>query len=233
LPEELGEFVDAEAERHGVRVCAVVNAHNSIDGKADMEKSLDSLKEVAAVSLDKAASMKQLPFRLGVSTVLPKDFSLEDGMGSGGITVMIFTTGGQKVAYVVVDGNNMVSGLREEILSALKLLGVDDGEVFTTDTHSVSALVLNGMGYHPVGEVMNHENLIGYVKELAAAALADSQDVKVSCKTIVVPSVKVIGAGQLEKLCLLVERGITLAKRALAPIFVSSGVVLMLFLLFV
>jgi putative membrane protein len=233
LPEELGQFVNREAEKHGLQVCAVVNAHNSIDGKADMDESLDSLKDVATKCLEKAASMKQLPFRVGSATVLPKEFSLEDGMGSGGITVIVITSGQQKAAYVVIDGNNMVSGLREKILSSLNSIGIDDGEILTTDTHSVSALVLNGLGYHPVGEVMDNEKLLNCVKELTVAALANSEDVKVSCRKIVVPNVKVIGAKQLETLCLLVEKGIQLAKRAMGPIFVGSGLLLMLFLLLV
>lgn len=233
LPEELGQFVNREAEKYGLQVCAVINAHNSINGKADMEESLGSLKDVATKCLEKAASMKRLPFQVGSATVLPKGFSLEDGMGSGGITVIVLTSGGQKAAYVVIDGNNMVSGLRERILSLLKSIGIDDGEILTTDTHSVSALVLNGLGYHPVGEVMDNEKLLSCVKELTVAALANSEDVKVSCRNIVVPNVKVIGAKQLETLCILVEKGIQLAKRAMGPIFVCSGLLLMLFLLLV
>lgn len=233
LPEELGQFVNREAEKYGLQVCAVINAHNSINGKADMEESLGSLKDVATKCLKKAASMKRLPFQVGSATVLPKGFSLEDGMGSGGITVIVLTSGGQKAAYVVIDGNNMVSGLRERILSLLKSIGIDDGEILTTDTHSVSALVLNGLGYHPVGEVMDNEKLLSCVKELTVAALANSEDVKVSCRNIVVPNVKVIGAKQLETLCILVEKGIQLAKRAMGPIFVCSGLLLMLFLLLV
>lgn len=233
LPEELGQFVNREAEKYGLQVCAVINAHNSINGKADIEESLGSLKDVATKCLEKAASMKRLPFQVGSATVLPKGFSLEDGMGSGGITVIVLTSGGQKAAYVVIDGNNMVSGLRERILSLLKSIGIDDGEILTTDTHSVSALVLNGLGYHPVGEVMDNEKLLSCVKELTVAALANSEDVKVSCRNIVVPNVKVIGAKQLETLCILVEKGIQLAKRAMGPIFVCSGLLLMLFLLLV
>jgi putative membrane protein len=233
LPEELGRFVNEEAEKYGLQVSAVINAHNSIDGKADMGKSLSSLKDVAAKCLEKAASFKRSPFQAGVATALPKEFSLEDGMGSGGITVIVFTNGGQKAAYVVIDGNNMVSGLREKMLSALKSIGIDDGEILTTDTHSVSALVLNGLGYHPVGDVMDNDKLLSYVKELAVAALANSEPVQVSCSNIVVPNVKVIGAKQLEALCLLVDKGIRFGKRAMIPIFIFSGLLLMLFLLLV
>ena len=39
-------------------------------------------------------------------------------------------------------------------------------EVFTTDTHAVSALVTGSRGYHPVGEAMNHDQLISYIGEV-------------------------------------------------------------------
>jgi predicted neutral ceramidase superfamily lipid hydrolase len=115
----------------------------------------------------------------------------------------------------------------------LKSVGIDEGEVLTTDTHSVSALVLNGLGYHPVGEVMDNDKLLKHVKELAVAALATSEYVRFSCRSIVIPDVKVIGGKQLQTLCLLVEKGVQLSKRAMIPIFVGSGVLLMLFLLLV
>ena len=40
-------------------------------------------------------------------------------MGTGGITAIVVQVSKQKTAYVVIDGNNMISGLREKILAAL------------------------------------------------------------------------------------------------------------------
>jgi putative membrane protein len=233
LPPELGIFVNQEAEKQGLEVCAVVNAHNSIDGNAGMEECLASLKDVAVKCLEKTASMKQLPFEVGVATFLPKEFSLEDGMGAGGITVVVTKSGQQKAAYVVIDGNNMISGLREKILAALNSIGIDDGEILTTDTHSVSALIVSGHGYHPIGEAIENEKLVAYVKQVTLNALTNLENVRVSCRRMTVPNVKVIGAKQLETLCTLVERVIQRAKRTVIPLFLASGLLLMLFLLFV
>jgi putative membrane protein len=233
LPQELGRFVREEAEKRGLHLCAVVNAHNSIDGTLEMQESLASLRDVATKCLDKALSLKQSPFEVGVASVLPKEFSLEDGMGSGGITVVVVKSGQQKAAYVVIDGNNMVSGLRERILSSLLSIGIDGGEVFTTDTHAVSALILSEHGYHPVGEAIENAELIRYVKEVTLDALTTSERVGVSCRSITVPNVKVIGAKQLEALCLLIDKAIQRAKRAVLPVFGASGLLLMLLLLFV
>jgi putative membrane protein len=233
LPGELERFVREEAEKRGLSLCAVVNAHNSIDGTAEIQESFVSLKDVATKCLDSALLLKQSPFEVGVASVLPKEFSLEDGMGSGGITVIVLKTGEQKAAYVVIDGNNMVSGLRERILSSLRFMGIEEGEIFTTDTHAVNALVLTSHGYHPVGEAIENEKLIAYIKDATSSALANLEFVGVSFRSIKVPNVKVVGAKQLETLCLLIDKAIRRGKRAAVLVFGISGLLLMLFLLFV
>lgn len=232
LPEELGLLVHEEAERNGLNLCAIVNAHNSIDGDAEVADALASLKDVANKCLKKAVALNQLPFEIGAATILPKDFSLEDGMGTGGITVIVIKTGKQRSAYVVVDGNNMVSGLREEILASLKQMGVDDGEVFTTDTHSVSALILGDQGYHPVGEVMDKRRLVAYIDQATSAATAKLEPVQGSCRSITVNDVTVLGEKQLETLCVLIDKSLRTAKRIALPVFLVAGLVLMSFLLF-
>jgi putative membrane protein len=234
LPQELGLFVRQEAERHSLTCCVVVNAHNSIDGTTNMqEETLDVLKTVAVACLEKAVSVKRLPFEIGAATVIPKEFGLKEGMGPGGITVVVAKVGGQKTAYVVIDGNNMVSGLRENILSALHSMGIDEGEVFTTDTHSVNAVILNDRGYRPVGEAIDHENLIAYIKRVTFAALSELEHVKAACRRITIPEVKVIGEKRLETLCLLIDRTLQKAKKVAIPIFATSGLLLTLVLMFV
>lgn len=233
LPPELGLFVSEEARKNGLNLCAVINAHNSMDGDAEMQKSLESLKDVASKCLKKIASLKQLPFEVGAATVVPKEFSLEDGMGTGGITAVVVKCGDQMTAYIVIDGNNMVSGLREEILSCLSSLGISEGEVFTTDTHAVSALILGGHGYHPVGEVMDKTRLLGYIKDVTLAAIATLDPAKAAFGGVVVKDVTVLGAQQLETLCLLIDRSLQTAKRSVIPVFAAAGVLLMIFLLFV
>jgi putative membrane protein len=154
-------------------------------------------------------------------------------MGQGGITAIVVRVGSQKTAYVIIDGNNMVSGLRETILSALKSIGIDSGEILTTDTHSVSALVLGTRGYHPIGEVMDHNTLIDYVKQAANAALKELEPAKADCKDIVVSGVKVIGKEKLERLSALTDKGLRRAKSVIVPLLLASGLFLMLFLLLV
>jgi len=233
LPEELGLFVQGEAEKHGLTHCAVVNAHNSINGTISRREALNALKATAAKCLEQTASLKRLLFEVGAATVIPKEFSLKDGMGPGGITVVMVKVGEQKTAYVVIDGNNMVSGLREKILSTLKSMGISEGEVFTTDTHAVNALILSRRGYHPIGEAIDPEKLIGYIKRATLAAVSDLESAKAAAHSITVRNVKVIGEKKLETLCLLTDKVLQRAKMSVIPIFASAGLLLMLFLMFV
>jgi len=230
LPQELGRIVREEAAKCGLDCAIVVNAHNSIDDVEPMEESVDALRAVASNCLTKAVSLPSKPLEVGAATVFPKEFSLKDGMGPGGITAVVVKVAEQRSVYVVIDGNNMISGLREEILSALTSSGFDESEVFTTDTHAVSAVVLGRRGYHPVGEVMNHETLIRYIIEAAKAATVRLESCRAGCKRIVVPQVRVIGQARLESLSLLVDTALKKAKQIVAPIFAAEGLLLILLL---
>lgn len=232
LPQGLGLFVCQEARKHGLAYCVVVNAHNSIDGAIDIQEALAALKRVAVACLKEALSLERLPFEVGAATVVPKKYGLREGMGKGGVTVIVVKVEQQKTAYVVIDGNNMVSGLREKILSTLHSMGIDEGEVFTTDTHSVNALILKGRGYHPIGEAIDEKDLIKHIKEATFSALSGLEPVKASCRNVTVQDVKVIGEKLLEQLCLLIDKVLKKAKRIVVPIFTTCGLLLMLIFMF-
>jgi putative membrane protein len=233
FPQELGFFVRKEAEKCGLHFCIVINAHNSIDGAINPKEALEALKTVAVECMEKAASLARKPFRVGAATFTPKEFTPRDGMGPSGITAIVVEVDKQRAAYIVIDGNNMVSGLREKILSTLRSLGIHEGEIFTTDTHSVNALTLNARGYHPLGEVIDHEKLISYIKEATNTALSNLEPAKVGCRSVKIPKVRVIGQKSLEKLCLLPEKAFKRAKKIVAPLFAATFLFLMLFLLLV
>ena len=88
-------------------------------------------------------------FSVGSHTVFPLEFNLKAGMGAGGITAIVVQVENQKTAYVVIDGNNMVPGLREKILDNLAELGFEASEVFTTDTHRSLLRLLEAKGTIP------------------------------------------------------------------------------------
>jgi len=230
LPAELGGLVREEAAKLGFDA-VVVNAHNSLTQNTQIEATTDELREVAAKCLQKAAAQKAYPFEVGAATVHPPEFTLKDGLADGGITAITVKVGGQKTAYVVIDGNNMVSGLREEILVALGSGGFSDSEIFTTDTHAVSAVVVGQRGYHPVGEAMDHVRLISHLKEAATAAEQNLELSRAGHLRLVVPKVRVIGAEFLNSISTLVDQTLQKAKRLLLPIFGAEHLLLIVLLI--
>jgi putative membrane protein len=235
LPQELGCMVSEEAAKYGLKSAIVTNTHNSITDIVEVEKYVGALQTAAFKCLQKAVALPTERFMVGAATVFPKEFTLKEGMGAGGITTIVVHVGKQKTAYVVIDGNNMISGLREKILAALTSGGFDESEVFTTDTHAVSALASGRSmrrGYHPVGEVMSHEVLIGYICDVAKKAEANLELCKAGAAHLVVPQVRVIGEVHLQAMSTLVHKSIQKAKQMLLPVFGLEGLILILLLLF-
>ena len=230
LPQELGGIVKKEAEKHGLDSAIVVNAHNSLTDSVKIEASVELLRDVASKCLQEAVSQKSYSFEVGSATVYPSEFTLKDGMGAGGITATVVKVAEQKAAYIVIDGNNMISGLREKILTSLNSAGFQESEVFTTDTHAVSAVVVGRRGYHPIGEAINQETLIKHITAVAQKAVDQLETCKAGCQQIVVPKVRVIGGDCLNFLTVLVDKTIQKAKRIVIPLFGVEGLILLLLL---
>ncbi len=230
LPQELGRIVREEAQKYGLTCALVVNSHNSLDDVVDTVEHLDELRVAASKCLKKAVEMQKKPFMVGSATVYPKEFTLKQGMGTGGITAIVVQVEQQKTAYIVIDGNNMISGLREKILSDLTAAGFEANEIFTTDTHAVSALVTGRRGYHPVGEAMDQTILTNHIVNAAKAAEGNLELSKAGCMQLVVPQVRVIGKNRIESLSLLVDLALNRAKKTVAPIFAFEGLILIFLL---
>jgi len=233
LPPELNALIVEAARKNGFSAAIAVDAHNSIAGPFRIDEAIKPLKEAALISLEEASKLRTANLEVGAARVVPTEFSLEEGMGPGGVAALVVKVGHQTTAYITIDGNNMITGLREKILKALAEVGVDEGEIFTTDTHEVNAVVLNARGYHPVGEAIDQERLINYVKQVAKVALADLEPVEVAWGTEMVSGVKVIGEKQIEALSILLDKSVKRAKKLAISVFPIAGVVLAALLLLI
>jgi putative membrane protein len=231
LPQELGQFVRAEAEKLGLKDALVINAHNSLTDIVETSEHLGELKIAATKCLQQAVKLTFKPFMVGAHSMVPEEFSLKEGMGTGGITATVVQVENQKSVYVVIDGNNMIPGLREKIIAALTSAGFDESEVFTTDTHAVSALVTGRRGYHPVGEVMDQNLLVIHISEAAKKAEANLENSKAGFLRFIVPKVRVIGEERLKSITLFVDEAIKRIKQTIVPLFGSEAIILILLLL--
>jgi len=229
LPPELDLMIAKEAEKGGSFGTIVVDAHNSIEGPSTKETTT-SFRKAAITSLENALSLNRSSFELGAAKVLLKGASVADGMGPGGITALMIKVGEQKTAYITIDGNNMVSGLREKILLELREIGVTDGEVLTTDTHMVNGITMSKRGYHPVGEALDQEGLINSIRQATVTALRNMEPAEASWFTMSVPNVKVIGEKQVRTLCLITDETTKQAKKLALSLLPMAGILLTILL---
>ena len=225
LPRDLESFITEEARKRGLSMAITIDAHNSIEGPFHVERAISPLKEAAVASLETALKSQKSSLQVGAAKIVPTDFSLKDGMGPGGICAIAVKVKDQLIAYITVDGNNMVSGLRERILQRLNEIGFNDGEVLTTDTHAVNGIVLTPRGYHPLGEAIDQEKLIKHIEQAATRAKSNLEPAEAAWFTKVTPNVRVIGEKQVGKLCILAEKAFLRAKRLAAVIFPLVGLI--------
>jgi putative membrane protein len=208
----------------------LVDAHNCLTGPTTMtSQEIGALEEAALSSLQVTAEEAVSSFRVGVARKMPAGFTLKDGFGPGGICVMGIEVSGQRFAYVNVDGNNMASGLREEIMEVIKNVGFDDGEVMTSDTHMVNGIVSARLGYYTVGEAVPWAPFLGEVTEACREALANLETCEVGAVSGQVP-VTTLGSKSLRRVMGVVYRISKLTAITLFPIGFAITVLSLLFL---
>jgi len=215
LPDEVRNRIMESARGMGV-TAAVVDSHHSIDLESGLEDyDPDTLHEAAIEALSHALKMPQYPFAVGAARVIPEEWGLDEGVGPCGIAALALRLeGGQTSAYVVVDGNNMVSGLRERIAGAVRDIGLDEAEVMTSDIHLVNAIGKSLRGYHPIGEKTDEERLTKYIVEAVENAVSRLRKSNMAHVRTVIPGLTVLGSKGLGILGDVLESGFDLFKMA-------------------
>lgn len=229
VPSELANILSGLT--HGkFRSLALIDAHNCLTGPTSMTpQKVGALQEAALASLQISAEQHPTAFKVGAAHARPPDFDLKQGYGPGGISVIVVEVNGQRFAYVCVDGNNMIRGLREKILMALDGLGIEDGEILTTDTHMVNGVVPARLGYHPVGEVAGWAPLISQIAGTCKEALNDLDEAEVSVVAGQI-SVTTLGQKSLRHVMGIVYRTSKLTAITLFPMVVICTVLSLIFL---
>lgn len=231
VPREIELEIRRMGEELGVKAVVVIDAHNSIGSINEVpvlsEEELEALRQAAQKAIGHAMKERRETFSIGVARVLPVEFGVAQGIGPCGIMALVTVVAGQKAAYVTIDGNNMVSGLREDIIQSLRDV-IDDCEVLTTDTHAVNAVSSIDRGYHPVGEVIDHDKLISYIRQTVSQAIGNVETSWASYKQVDVHDVKVIGEEKLLNLTKLVDSTFKLMARTAPLIFIPAFIISLL-----
>jgi len=169
----------AEASSAGLENILLVDAHNCNDGLSGKdlghvvpgsERSFDMMDGADRLG-KRLRALDQHRVRLGTAwDETPWD--PEDGIGPLGVRVAVIEAGGHTTAYVLVDGNNMETGLRERVLAAVD--EVDLVEVMTTDTHVVNTVEAENQ----VGEGIPEDAFVTLVRSLVQSAIEDLEPVE-------------------------------------------------------
>jgi putative membrane protein len=125
------------------------------------------------------------------------------------------------MAWVLLDGNNMVCGLREPLRNAV-LEMVDEAELLTTDNHIVNVLV---GGFNPIGLNDPDEMIMDAVVRAMKEALADLKDAEVAGTRVEVGDIMVFGKGNTIRLSNSVNSAVATARSALLAAFGFASVV--------
>jgi len=213
------------------RDTALIDAHNSIKRATilDEEDQRDIVKS-AKGAMERAAGEPTASFRFGAAKVVLNEFTPEQGIGPGGLVAFVVEVAGQLSGYLVVDGNNMKTGLRERILQAIKKLDIEDGEVMTTDTHVVNGIVPAKLGYHPVGEAVDENVFMKKVTTVFSEAkrnLEDGESSSVSFET----RVKTLGIGLFKNMTELIYYTSKLVAFSMIPTILISAIIFTLILI--
>ncbi len=199
IPLDVGSSILEEGKKYFNKV-AIIDAHNSITRVRDYSKEeIEAFKKSASVSIEKASRSPLQKFKFGSIKKIFDNYALEDGFGPGGLVVFLIEVAGKIMAYLTIDGNNMVPELRHKILTKLKEEGIEQGEIMTTDTHMVNGLISSGLGYHPVGEDIDQESLVYDIGKAIKEAKRNLEESQVSvCATNI--EVKSLGSRTFENL---------------------------------
>ncbi|MGC2289068.1 MAG: DUF2070 family protein [Thermoplasmata archaeon] len=183
----------AENRQAGHPELALIDAHNSYkEDEGDLTYGSPRAQRFAedvrqAVS---AALAQSMPGSVRAGVALRTGFSVgREGIGPSGVRALVVEVGGRRTAYVLLDGNNLLQGLRERLIQALGGV-VDDSEVMTTDNHVVHEV--DG-GVNPIGERISFDLLRETVVGVVRDALTNLEPVEVRVGTREVPDVAVLG----------------------------------------
>jgi putative membrane protein len=155
------------------------NCNNGLEGQdlghvvSGSERSFDLIGGAGRLG-DRLAALEQHPLRLGVAWD-ETPWEPTDGIGPLGIRVAALEAGDHTTAYVLVDGNNMEPGLREQIVGTVEALEtVDTAEVMTSDTHIVNTVEAENQ----VGEEIPDTEIVELTCSLVEEAIGDLEPVE-------------------------------------------------------
>ena len=218
-----GYVIERHLEQEGARPGIFVDAHNCLaPGTGGVSfgtpKSRALATRLAAVGA-KALRGRRPGLRAGAASApMPKR---SKGLGPMGVQALVVEAGGQRMAWVLLDGNNIVCGLREAVRDRLLRL-VDECEILTSDNHVVNVLV---GGFNPVGRTESEGDVVDLAVQAVEGALAHMRDAEVGAVRTEVGDVLVFGRGNTIRLSSAINSAVATSEGALAAAFALASAI--------
>jgi putative membrane protein len=191
----------------------LVDCHNSFKGESG--RVLPGNPEVFHLidAVEKLEKPSESELKMGCANDTIPELGKRSGIGQSGVKIMVLDVNGQKTAYILLDANNMVIGFRDEILTAVEKLGLDNAEVMTTDTHFVNTL---SGGHNPLG-TRDRDIIVAKTVECVKNALDDLEPVLVGAETVKLSSINTLGPTHATELVTTIS-SIVAVSRIVAPL---------------
>jgi putative membrane protein len=193
----LGQIIMAGGKKQFPHV-AFVDAHNCMTEVTTPVHPSTPLAEeylqAATRGIEQAATIVPGRFLSGVAQVAVP-FGRSEGFGALGVQALVVETGGQKTAYILLDGNNIIHGAREVLLEAVRDL-VDEAEVMTTDSHVVNTIT----GLNPIGYRIPADTIAPYIRKAVEEAIADLSETEAAGATSLCERVVIFGIERISQL---------------------------------
>lgn len=232
----VGRKIKAAVEKL-VKHAIIVDTHNCIgelrESIFEDSELVQEMIDAAVKATKKALKLKKGPVGLGVATKHIPEYGPAVGMGPEGITASVIKVGDQRMAYVIIDGNNMAVGLREKLMKTLVPDIVDAAEILTTDTHQVAAISTRGEGYSPIGLDIPQKDIIKAVKAVVKEAASKIEPTHVAVSTGKTQPLQIMGEGTVEAMTGLIPVSARTAKRVGIAAFGSALLFSLLLLILV
>ncbi|MEM2739769.1 MAG: DUF2070 family protein [Candidatus Bathyarchaeia archaeon] len=225
------EFFDM-SRKIGLEAAYSIDCHNSIElGNQSIDRyPSESIRKLGLRMINTLRGAELYPASISMVSCGIEGYSIADGIGPGGITMMLFKVKDKLEGYLVFDSNNILPMFRESIISTLKGMGLSYIEVFTTDTHAVTGIV-TGRGYRALGEAISLDKVLASTIEIFKKAEAILEPIEgFEHLEVEVDSVKVIGKSFLRNMDNLMDTCLSYAKRFIVLSTVSINIFALLYI---
>ncbi len=207
---------------NGIKHAVFVDCHNSLEpGTGSIYPGSDKASQLVSMANDCSSPPRGKGF--GFSSLQKIDKRFQNDLGPCGLSTLVIEAEGKSNAYIILDGNNMVVGLRDKLIkAALKL--VDKAEILTTDSHYVN---LTMGGYRPVGSETDHAVISEVMKDALEQCKSELMPGKVGSKELELGRIHVLGKDTPDLITKTINQTVSMLRPTLtwtAALFVAVSV---------